>query len=302
MAARLYRLVLLLLALATALFLGGTPAPVPGKDVFAAPVTRSYSAEAHPDGVIRVISWNIDRGERFERVLATLKENAPDLCLLQEVDQHDRRSGDRDIAKQLAEKLHYNYAFGVAFDELGQSVEGKPAYQGQATLCRWPLAKSRILRFHRQSNWWKPHSWIPNTPFLQRRLGGRIALVTEITTGGRRTVIYNVHFESRSAGTIQTAQLNEVLADLAHYPPGTDTIIGGDFNSKYHPYRLLHSLEGKGFHNALGHRVERTHVLFGYLDWIFYRGPWQVEKGTVMRGSHASDHDPVVAELSLAGK
>lgn len=229
--------------------------------------------------------------------MATLKDQAPDLCLLQEVDQHDKRSGDRDIARELAERLHYNYAFGVAFEELGQSVDGRPAYQGQATLSRWPIARSRILRFHRQSNWWKPHSWIPDTAFFQRRLGGRIALVTEIRVDGRPIVIYNVHFESRSAGAIQTEQLKEVLADLAQYPRGTAAIMGGDFNSKYHPYGLLHSLEAQGFNSVLDNRVERTHVIFGYLDWIFYRGPWRVDDGAVVRGTHASDHDPVVAEL-----
>lgn len=301
MAARFSWLVLLF-ALPVAVFLGGTSVNEPSKGVFAAPTTESYAEEAPPSGTIRIVSWNIDRGERLERIMATLKDQAADLCLLQEVDQHDKRSGDRDIAKELAEHLHYNYAFGVAFQELGQSTGGRPAYQGQATLSRWPIAKSRILRFHRQSNWWKPHSWIPDTAFFQRRLGGRIALVTEISKNGRRVVIYNVHFESRSAGAIQTAQLNEVLADLAQYPPRTAAIIGGDFNSKYHPYRLLHSLEAKGFRSVLENRVKRTHVIFGYLDWIFYRGPWRVEDGGVVRGSHASDHDPVVAELAAVSQ
>lgn len=290
----------LLLALPLTLFLGGAPAAKPVRDVWGEPVTGSYAGNAPSGGTIRVMTWNIDRGERLERIVAALKEKSPDLCLFQEVDHHDERSGDRDIAKELAAKLHYNYAFGIAFQELGQSVDRRPAYQGQATLSRWPIAKSRILRFHRQSNWWKPHDWIPDTAFFQRRLGGRIALVTEIAINGVSTIIYNVHFESRSGGAIQTEQLNEVLADLARYPEGTAAIIGGDFNSKYHPYRLLHSLERKGFSSVLGDRVERTHVLVGYLDWIFYRGPWRVVDGEVMRGTHASDHDPVMAALRPA--
>lgn len=289
---------ILLLALPVALFLSATPQTEPAKDVFAAPPDMgSYARKAPSGAALRLISWNIDRGERLERVVATLKEKSPDLCLLQEVDRHDERSGDRDIAKTLAEKLHYNYAFGVAFEELGQSVDSRPAYQGQATLSRWPITKSRVLRFKRQSNWWKPHRWIPDTAFFQRRLGGRIALVTEIAVGGHPIVIYNVHFESRSGGAIQTEQLNEVLADLARYPPATAAVIGGDFNSKYHPYRLLHSLETKGFHSILGNRVERTHVIAGYLDWIFYRGLSRVTEGEVVRGTRASDHDPVLAKL-----
>jgi endonuclease/exonuclease/phosphatase family metal-dependent hydrolase len=202
------------------------------------------------------------------------------------------------VARELAQKLGYNYAFGVEFQELSQSVDGRPAYHGQATLSRWPIAKTRILRFEGQSSWWKPYLWIPDMAFFQRRLGGRIALVTEISIGGTNVVVYNVHFESRSGGKIQTAQLNEVLADLKHYPAGTPAIIGGDFNSKYHPFAVLHSLEAQGFHSVLGERVERTYWAIGRLDWIFYRGPWHVEEGKVVRGTHASDHDAILAELA----
>jgi endonuclease/exonuclease/phosphatase (EEP) superfamily protein YafD len=109
--------------------------------------------------------------------------------------------------------------------------------------------------------------------------------------------VYNIHLESRSGGAIQTAQLNEILADLKTYPADTAVIIGGDYNSKYHPVALLHSLEKEGFHSVLGEKIERTHVLIGYLDWIFYKGPWMTEHGAVVRGTHASDHDLIEAEL-----
>ncbi|MGA8594808.1 MAG: endonuclease/exonuclease/phosphatase family protein [Bryobacteraceae bacterium] len=293
---RLLRRLGLLVAVTGSIW-GSPSKPNTNESAFTTPITGSY-APAMPAGRdLRLATWNIDRGYKFDRIVAELEESKPELCLLQEVDDGDRRTHDRNVARDLAEKLGYNYAFGVEFQELSQSVDGHPAYHGQATLSRWPIVKTRILRFQHQSSWWQPHKWIPDTAFFQRRLGGRIALVTDISIGGTIVVVYNVHLESRSGGAIQSAQLDEVLADLKRYPAGTPAIIGGDFNSKYHPFELLHSLEQQGFRSVLGEKVERTHVLVGYLDWIFYRGPWRVEQGAVVRGTHASDHDAILAEL-----
>src|SRR5690348_14820842 len=147
--------------------------PNPDDKAFVTPFTGSFASKPPAEGDLKLVSWNIDRGYGFDRVLTTLGEKQPDLSLLQEVDLHDRRTKGRDIARDLAEKLGDNYAFGAEFQELSQSVNDQPAYHGQATLSRWPILKSRIMRFERQSSWWKPHDVIPNTAFFQRRLGGR---------------------------------------------------------------------------------------------------------------------------------
>jgi endonuclease/exonuclease/phosphatase family metal-dependent hydrolase len=265
---------------------------------FQTPLEGSFAKSAPAGNSFRLISWNIDRGYGFDGIVTLLRDKQPDLCLLQEVDLHTHRTKDRDVARELAKTLGYNYSFGTEFQEMSQGVNEQPAYQGQATLSRWPILKSRLIRFQRQSSWWKPHRIIPNVAFFQRRLGGRVALVTDLSVNGVPVVAYNLHLESRSGGAIQGAQLNEVLADLKSYPPGTAAIIGGDLNSKYNPTSVRHYLEKQGFQSVLGERLARTHVIIGYLDWIFYRAPWKVEKGKVIRGSHASDHDPIVAELT----
>ncbi|HXR76889.1 MAG TPA: endonuclease/exonuclease/phosphatase family protein [Bryobacteraceae bacterium] len=260
-------------------------------------ITGSFATTITPEPSVRVISWNIDRGYHLDRVIDTLRKERPSICLLQEVDLHDRRTGNRDIARQVAQTLHYNYAYGIAFEELSQRVKGQPAFQGQATLATTPIIESRVLRFAHQSNFWRPHAIIPDIPLFQRRLGGRIALITKLSIAGSPVVVYNLHLESRSGGRIQSAQLQEVFEDLKRYSNGTPAIIGGDFNSKYFPARLLHTLEQAGFHSVLGQKVERTHVILGSLDWIFIRGPWPAPDGKIVRGTHASDHDEVIADL-----
>ena len=211
-----------ILALIPALGHPGSSTIPPSFDV---PLTGQFASAPISKSGIRVISWNIDRGYRFNQIAATLRREEGDICLLQEVDLHARRTEERDVARDLASALGDNYAFGIEFQELSQ---GNAAYHGQATLSRFPIVASRVLRFRQQSGFWNSKRAIPNVPLFQRRRGGRIALVTELQIGGSLVVVYNLHLESRSAGSIQAAQLDEVLADIGRYPRSTPVIIGGD--------------------------------------------------------------------------
>ncbi len=248
---------------------------------------------------IRIVTWNIDRGTRVQHVIEDMKNNPADLCLFQEVDWGTARTHGADIAAELAKALHLNAAYGVTFEELGQEIHGHPAYIGSATLTRLPIERIRILRFRHQTWWWKPRPWFPSkVPFFQRRLGGRIALVTELRFAGKLLVVYNVHLESRSLGKIQKEEMNEVQADSERYPAGAAIIVGGDFNSKYFPSDFLKNMESRGYHSALGQRVERTHKIAMALDWIFAKGPIELRDGHVRKDLHnASDHFPVFARL-----
>ncbi len=246
---------------------------------------------------LRIVTWNIDHGDRLQQITSYLHRHEPDLLLLQEVDWNASRSGLKDVAFELARSLNLNASYGIEFEELSQEKDGA-AYIGQATLTRLPLIKSRVLRFQRQSSFWQPHAWLPNIPLMQRRLGSRIALVTEHQFAGKLLVVYNPHLESRSMGRIQTAQLDEILTDLKqNYPPNTNAIIAGDINSKYFPSVFLHKLEEEGFHSALGSRIARTHKIAMALDWIFVRGPFVLENGDVDRSAQGSDHYPVSVSL-----
>jgi hypothetical protein len=130
--------------------------------------------------VIRVFTWNIDHGTHLNEIAEDLRRREADLCLLQEVDWNAARSGLKDVTLELAGRLDMNAAYGVEFEELSQERNG-PAYIGQATLTRLPLNRTRVLRFQRQSTFWHPHAWLLSSlPLMQRRLGSRIALVTEL--------------------------------------------------------------------------------------------------------------------------
>ena len=255
---------------------------------------------ARPLDAIRVVNWNIDRGTRLDEVAQALERDRPDLCLLQEVDLFDRRSGDRNVAEALAQRLGLNYAVAPSFQELSQSSPGKAAYQGQAILTRLPILKVRVIRFKEQSNWWGPRAYVPNVPLMQRRTGGRTALVTELKGTHGTIVVYNAHLESRSGGKLQTAQMREMLEDARRYPETTPIILAGDFNTKYNGKAFLDELKRAGYRNAFGDRLPRTHRILGHLDWILVHGPARIENAAVEKSAQGSDHFPVAATVIVA--
>src|SRR5216683_2867828 len=113
-----------------------------------------------PDS-IRIVNWNIDRGLKLRGVIEFLDSTKADIILLQEVDLNARRTHHINVASEIAKKLEMNYVFGREFQELTQGSKSSPAYHGQATLSRWPLSGSRIIRFQKQSHFWRPHWFLP---------------------------------------------------------------------------------------------------------------------------------------------
>jgi len=153
-----------------------------------------------------------------------------DIILLQEVDVNCRRTHHVNVATEIAKKLEMNYVFGQEFQELTQGSKTSPAYHGQATLSRWPLSKPRIIRFRKQSDFWRPHWFLPEVSPFQERLGGRMALVSEVNFAGETIFTYNLHLESRGDDELRCAQLDETLSDAKRYTWDTPILLAGDFN------------------------------------------------------------------------
>jgi len=250
-----------------------------------------------------ILDWNIDRGKNLDNIKDQIRRQKPDLCIFQEVDMGARRTHGQDVAKELAEVFHMNYVFAPEFQELSQGTREEPAYHGQALLTTFRITSSRMLRFKNQSGFWKPRRLLNSSlPLLQRREGGRIALIAELDNGGKPLVVYNLHLESRGNEQGRLLQLNEVLEDAQHYPRDTPIIIAGDFNTKSFTKRfhspLIPRLQEAGYRSAFGDQRFRTHIIIGALDWVFVRGPIECEHGEVLR-VHGSDHFPIVVDVNL---
>jgi endonuclease/exonuclease/phosphatase family metal-dependent hydrolase len=258
-----------------------------------------------PPDSIRVVNWNINRGLRLQRVIEFLVGAKADVILLQESDLNARRTHHLNVAKEIAQKLQMNYVFGREFQELTQGSRASPAYHGQATLARWPLSNSRILRFQKQSNFWRPRWFLPDIEPFQERIGGRLALLCETAIAGKKLITYNLHLESRGDDALRRSQLEETLEDARRYDISTPIVLAGDLNLDVSDGPASAAINQAQFQDAFADRhAPTTPGSFlepgRTIDWIFARGPVRVSQPMVHRSSSASDHFPLSITLDFA--
>ena len=257
-----------------------------------------------PPSSLKIVNWNINRGLQLQKVIQFLAGAKPDVVLLQECDLNARRTHHLNIAREIAQQLQLNYVFGREFQELTQGSRRSPAYHGQSTLSRWPLSNSRILRFQKQSNFWRPHWFIPEIDPFQERIGGRLALISEVDLGGKKIVTYNLHLESRGEDGLRESQIEEALQDARQYGADTPVLMAGDFNMNVSAGIAAVSIREAKFHDAfVNHHPATTPGSFfedgRVIDWIFLRGPVRSRQPQVHRSISGSDHYPLSVTLIL---
>jgi endonuclease/exonuclease/phosphatase family metal-dependent hydrolase len=258
-----------------------------------------------PPDSIRVVDWNIDRGLRLQEIIEFLDAQRADVLILQEVDLNARRTGYRNIAEEIARQLRMNYVFGCEFQELAQGRRDSPAFHGQATLSCWPLQAPRVIRFRHQSDFWKPKWFLPRTEPFQQRLGGRIALVTEVKLRAHPVVTYNVHLESRGDKQLKLLQLSETLDDVRQYPRSQPVVLAGDLNLDLSRSPAV-AFGPAGFHSAIALPSPHTTTARGIfrhgraIDCAYLAGPIQSKSSRVFNDVNASDHFPLLLEMRFA--
>jgi endonuclease/exonuclease/phosphatase family metal-dependent hydrolase len=259
-----------------------------------------------PPQAIRVVNWNIDRGLRLPEVANFLESQQADLITLQEVDLNARRTHRLNVAEELARRLRMNYVFGREFEELTQGPRTSPAYHGQATLSNWALKNPRVIRFRSQSGFWRPRWFLPRTEPFQERLGGRIALVTEVEVMGTTFMVYNLHLESRGDDKLRLSQLTEVLDDAARYAPQGPSLLAGDLNFDISEAHTAVLIQQAGFRSVFGQSHFHTRPprgVFGNsrsIDCALVSGPIEATLGHVHANVKASDHYPISFSLRFS--
>ena len=254
---------------------------------------RVAGSRVRPDD-LKVVTWNIERGDEYESVLALLRTLNADILLLQEVDWHCRRTGYRDVPRDLAEALQMNWVAAGEFQEIGEARGGGAAITGQAILSRFPIEKASVLRFKAQDRW----RWSINP--IQPRRGGRIALKAQ--TAG--LLLYDTHFESGGNDKLQRRQMEEIIADQARNPANlAPVLIAGDFNNgPVLRSAMFRHLSAAAFADALGEAGNRVPTSSGRahpIDWIFVKNLKPISGRVVVHDPAASDHFPVAAALDL---
>jgi endonuclease/exonuclease/phosphatase family metal-dependent hydrolase len=236
---------------------------------------------------LRVLSYNIHHGRGLDgkldlpRIARVIRDAAPDLVALQEVDRNTKRTGRVDQSAELGKLTGLHAGFARAIP-----LEG--GEYGQALLARFHL---QGVKGHR----------------LPGKQGQETRIVMEARVqpdGGLPALTFlGTHFQHDDARTReeQAARVNELFGAAAG-----PVILAGDLNATPDspPLKVL----GKAWSVAAPPGKELltfpADVPRRQIDYVLFRptGAFRVTEARVIEEKVASDHRPVLVVLELVGK
>jgi len=286
---------------------------------------------ASPRKTLRIVAWNMERGRHWEDGARLIRESEalrdPDILLMGEMDHGMVRSGNVHTTRKLAEGLGLNYAYGVEFLELTGGELGERemypganewGYHGNAILSRYPMKDVRLLRFPGIEKWYAGVG-ANEGERVQKRLGGRMALIATINVGRDITVV-GTHLESSAKDSAaRTAETALLLDAIRGYAKKTPVILGGDLNAVPEE-EMFRGMRTAGFRPeesnelAVGTRQKvengKVTVLENHIDYVLARGLSVVRDQTSPKvvlaayppgpeGKMLGDHAIVTAKVEL---
>ena len=186
---------------------------------------------------IRALAWNIERGKEFEGIVETLKKHPDfrerDLLLLTELDYGMARSGNRFVAREIAQELKLNYVFAPCYLALdkGNGVEAEIAGEnrqsihGLALFSRYPITRACAVSFPNGKDKMKG---------AEKRIGGLRGLIAEIRHPAGAFYAVCVHLDAHSSRAHRVRQMRILLEHLDCLTPRLPVLIGGDWNTTTH--------------------------------------------------------------------
>jgi endonuclease/exonuclease/phosphatase family metal-dependent hydrolase len=187
---------------------------------------------APPSGSLRAVAWNIQRGIHFDRLRAALLEHpilrGADVLLLSEVDNGLGRSGNRHVARDLADALGMSYAFAPSYltleDDHLENPEGREntlALAGNAILSRAPIRRAISADLPELRDKFSSS---------EKRLGKKRAVIAELETAGGPVVVAQAHLDSNASSRQRAQQLAALLAQAGTLDVPR-VLVGGDLNT-----------------------------------------------------------------------
>jgi len=185
---------------------------------------------------LRVAAWNVQRGARFDAILSALRDDPvlrdADVMLLSEIDCGLGRSGNRNVARELAEALGMSYAFGPSYLTLGDDwgenrgrIANTTALAGTAILTRVPITRAENVDMPALRDKFSSS---------ERRLGNKRALLVELDLPAGPLVVGACHLDSNASPAQRARQLAALLDRMPGSDVATPAILGGDFNCSTH--------------------------------------------------------------------
>ncbi len=289
----------------------------------------------------RVAFWNAERLKYQAPSAGLMASLRADVLMLCELDLGMARTGNRHTTSDLADTLGQGYVFGAEFVELGLGdLREQKAHAGETNsagihgggfVSGVALARPALVRLETSGRWF-------DGVFHERRVGGRIAMLAEVTVAGRSVLLASVHYESHTGPGDRLLQTRTLLDAIDRHAPGMPVLIGGDFNTssreyeekrdpaflaralKADPDRLVAPMAYEPMFGLLKQRgydwetcnapgpTQRTRPdgtpapPLGRIDWLFARGLVCSEAATVpavdASGIAISDHEVLAVTIA----
>lgn len=239
---------------------------------------------SHDPARIRVLHWNLEHGNRFDEITHALTSHPDllhaDLLSLNEVDLGMARSGNRDVAADLGQRLGLHAAWAAMFlestrgrddDAIGAVDEdNRESLFGLAVLSRWPIASARCVP-------------LPGPEALQfdreRMIGRYVALICEIAHPTTPFTAVTVHLEVHRSRAHRAVQMRKLLEALDH--SRAPVLLAGDWNT--------HT-----FDRGRGRTVARA-------AWALVTHPTPVLSQRLRRPDRGAHREPLFDALQRAG-
>ena len=189
-------------------------------------VHNLVEAPAEVPEVLRHVVFNIERGQTLHETIDFLNMcpdfKNMDIIYANELDDGAVRSGNCNVAYEIAKSIGMNYAYGLEFIELVNPNDNK-GFHGNALFSRWPIRWAKVVHMPEQYNWYYDR---------QKRIGARVAIVCSLDIGGREVGAVSVHLENRADSEGREAQMAVVYDEIKKsFAPDTPVMIGGDLNT-----------------------------------------------------------------------
>ncbi len=265
--------------------------------IAAAPPASADRGSAVP---LRIATYNIHAGTGsdgvfdLDRQATALRALDADVIGLQEVDVHwGARSGDLDVAGELARRLGMRVSFAPIYSLDPVTAQGPRREYGVAVLSRFPVraaANHEITRLSTQDEDPVP---APAPGF------GEVTLKVR----GVPVQVFVTHLDYRADPAVRVAQVADtrrIMARERAARPGARQVLLGDFNAgpsapELGPLwrELRDAAAGAPGTYPAADPVKR-------IDYVAVGRGVRVRGVSVPEEAVASDHRPVVAELTLA--
>jgi len=163
---------------------------------------------------LRAITWNLERGKNFEGILEVFRASSYfqdiDLFFLTEVDWGMARSGNRNVAEDLAKALGLYAYFAPSYFNLthGHGSErhiggqNRLGLHGKSILSRYPLSNLRSIGMPNATNKLKSK---------EARLGEKRALLADLKWGDQKITLVCAHLDAFSSPYARMQQLSEAV-------------------------------------------------------------------------------------------